>query len=84
MDNRTLEQVQRLVDHLTPLDQVRLLAYLTSRIARIVESLYPAPSISAPSNTAAWQEFFRIGDALAANDNPESQTLTAAVLMMRR
>lgn len=32
----------------------------------------------------AWQELFRIGDALASEDAPGSQTLTAAVLAMRR
>lgn len=84
MENTTLDQVQRLVDHLTPLDQVRLLAYLTPRIARSVASVYPAMSTSAPSNAAAWKEFFRIGDMLAASDRPESQTLTTAVLTMRR
>ncbi len=84
MNNSTLEQVQRLADHLTPLDQVRLLAYLTSRIARIVESVYPAMSTTDPNDTMAWQEFFQIGDELAASDTLESQTLTAAVLMMRR
>jgi hypothetical protein len=84
MGNTTLDQVQRLVDHLTPLDQVRLLAYLTPRIARIVASMYPATPTSTPSNAAAWKEFFRIGDALAASDRPDSQTLTTAVLTMRR
>ncbi len=32
----------------------------------------------------AWRELFRIGDALAAEDPPGSQTLTATVLAMRR
>ncbi len=32
----------------------------------------------------AWQELFRVGDALASEDPPRSQTLTAAVLAMRR
>lgn len=32
----------------------------------------------------AWEDFFRLGDALAANDSQESGTLTAAVLAMRR
>ena len=46
---------------------------------------------SAQSRTAsgsaemdAWQELFRVGDALAAEEPPGSQTLTAAVLAMRR
>ena len=29
--------------------------------------------------TAAWDEFFRPGDALAASDTPTAETLTAAV-----
>jgi hypothetical protein len=84
MADSTLDQVQRLVDRLTPLDQVRLLTYLTSRVARVMESIYPAMSISTSENTASWQEFFRLGDALTTNDTAESPTLTAAVLKMRR
>ena len=82
MENTTLDQVQRLVDHLTPLDQVRLLAYLTPRIAQNMTSMYL--STPAPSNTSAWKEFFRVGDMLATSDKPDSQTLTTAILMMRR
>jgi hypothetical protein len=36
------------------------------------------------SEGTAWQELLRVGDALAAEDPPESPTLTAAVLAMRR
>lgn len=32
----------------------------------------------------AWQQFFRIGDALADGDTEDAGTLTAAVLSMRR
>ena len=32
----------------------------------------------------AWSEFFRAGDALAAGDAVSSESLTAAVLAMRR
>jgi hypothetical protein len=84
MNNTTLEQVQQLVDHLTPLDQVRLLTYLTPRIAQLVESVYPATPNLTPNNGMACKAFFQIGDELTASDTPESQTLTAAVLMMRR
>jgi hypothetical protein len=84
MENTTLDQVQRLVDDLTPLDQVRLLAYLTPRIAQSVTSMYLSTSAPTSSDTTGWKEFFRIGDMLAANDKPETQTLTTAVLMMRR
>lgn len=84
MVNDTLTQAQRLIDRLTPLDQVRLLTYLTSRIARLVETMPPAPPPSMTSNAAAWQEFFRLGDALAATDTSKAPTLTETILSMRR
>jgi hypothetical protein len=82
--NNILNQVQRLVDQLTPLDQLHLLEYLISRIARIVVSSQSTPSVLTRSIKDAWQEFFRIGDELAASDTPERSTLTATVLAMRR
>jgi hypothetical protein len=80
----TLEQVQRLVDRLTLLEQVRLLAYLTPRITRNMESIYPTAALPASKESNAWKEFFRIGDIVAATDTPESETLTAAITAMRR
>ncbi len=44
----------------------------------------PSDSRSGPAEADAWQELFRVGDVLAAEDPPGSQTLTAAVLAMRR
>ncbi len=84
MVDTTLDQVQQLVDQLTPLDQVRLLEYLAPRIARaLAASHVPTP---APTGTSidAWAEFFRVGDALAASDPGTGDTLTASVLAMRR
>jgi len=84
MADSALNQVQHLVNQLTPLDQARLLAYLAPRIAHIVESMHHAALVSPLSATEAWKEFFRIGDAISNSDTPESETLTAAVLAMRR
>jgi hypothetical protein len=84
MTDSTLNEVRRLIDQLTPLDQARLLAYLAPRVAHIVESIQHAAPVSPLDTADAWKEFFRIGDALAVNDTPESETLTAAVLAMRR
>lgn len=84
MTTTTLEQVQRLVDRLTPLEQARLLEYLTPRIVQAVADIQPDQSTLNPEYTAAWQEFFRAGDALAATDKPDLATLTAAVINMRR
>lgn len=80
----TLEQVEQLVDKLTPLEQVRLLEYLTPRITRALAAATASQFLTAPPAPDPWQEFFRIGDALAATDNPQMDTLTATVLAMRR
>lgn len=82
MPDSTLDQAQRLVDQLSPTDQVRLLAYLASRLAQVI----PAPSLapSSPEAATAWEAFFQLGEELAATDTSECETLTTAVLAMRR
>jgi hypothetical protein len=83
MAENTLNQVQRLVEQLSPHDQVRLLASLALRMAHLLTSV-PHPASVTPQGAAeAWEAFFSIGDALAASDTPASETLTAAVLAMR-
>ncbi len=84
MAGSTLDQVQRLVDQLTPLDQVRLLEYLAPRIGRVVAIRSPTGPASTLNRAEAWEEFFRLGDALAARDPDVGNTLTEAVLAMRR
>jgi hypothetical protein len=41
MAESTLAQAQQLVDQLTPHDQVRLLAYLTTRLAQVITAPHP-------------------------------------------
>ena len=84
MSTASLTEVQRLVDRLTPLDQVRLLEYLTPRIARVVAAMQRTPAIKVSSPADAWQAFFQIGDALAEDDQANTPTLTQTVMMMRR
>jgi hypothetical protein len=72
------------VDQLTPHDQVRLLAYLTTRLAQVVTALPSTPGRAAPEPAGVWETFFQLGEMLAATDTPERETLTAAVLAMRR
>jgi hypothetical protein len=84
MTTTTLEQVQRLVDQLTPLEQVRLLEYLTPRLVHAVANARAPQSAARPAHADAWQEFFRIGDALAATDKPGMNTMTTTLLAMRR
>ena len=85
MTTATLEQAQRLVDKLSPLEQVHLLEYLTPRIVRTVAVRQASARAENDATLAdAWQAFFRIGDGLAASDRPEMPTLTQAVQLMRR
>jgi hypothetical protein len=83
MADSTLAQAQRLVDQLTPHDQVRLLAYLTTRLPQVVAALQPTEGGTPPETSDVWETFFQLGEMLAATDAPERETLTAAVLAMR-
>ena len=84
MAESPLTQAQQLVDQLTPHDQVRLLAYLTTRLAQVVSALPPTPGATPSEPSDVWETFFQLGEMLAATDTPERETLTAAVLAMRR
>jgi len=53
-------------------------------MAQVVTSTSSPAAVTSPGTAAAWEEFFRLGDALAASDTPGAETLTAAVLAMRR
>ncbi|MEW6349750.1 MAG: hypothetical protein AB1646_11860 [Thermodesulfobacteriota bacterium] len=84
MGESTLSQVQRLVEELSPHEQAHLLASLALRMAQTVTTASHPSSVISPEPAEAWKEFFRLGDALAAGDMPESESLTSAVLEMRR
>ena len=84
MAESTLNQVQRLVEQLSPHEQAHLLASLALRMAQVVTSTSSLAAVTPRETAEAWEEFFRLGDALAASDTPAAETLTAAVLAMRR
>ena len=84
MAESTLYQVQRLVEQLSPSEQAHLLASLALRMAQVVTSTSSPAAVTPPEPAEAWEEFFRLGDALATSDTPGAETLTAAVLAMRR
>ncbi len=49
MTTRPLEEVQRLVDELSPLDQARLLEHLSLKITQVIAATKTSPS--APSRS---------------------------------
>lgn len=57
---------------------------LFDRLLRRLRDSGKLPPESGRGEADAWRELFRLGDALATEDPPGSQTLTAAVLAMRR
>lgn len=84
MLNPAYLQAQHLIETLSPSDQARLLTYLSCRLTQML-SAQPVEVASTPAAPGmAWQEFFRAGDNLMRTDRPESETLTAAILAMRR
>jgi hypothetical protein len=83
MASATLDQVQQLVDQLSPLEQAKLLEYLTPRIARALTQQAPTSATNV-QHQDAWAELFRIGDTIAASGTTDVPTLTSAVLSMRR
>ena len=83
MSTTTFHQVQHLIDQLTPLEQVRLLEYLTPRIVQAVETIQPV-AIQGKTLSETWQAFFLLGDELAKSDKPTTLTLTQTVQEMRR
>jgi hypothetical protein len=84
MAESTLDQVQRLAEQLSPHDQARLVAALALRMAEVMTAIPPSGAVTPPESVEAWEKFLRLGDALSASDTPESETLTGAVLAMRR
>ena len=84
MGEITLDKVRSMADHLSPCDQARLLAHLSGRIAHVVASLSSTAPPPSASTAEAWKEFFGLGEALAASDIAQGETLTATLLAMRR
>lgn len=84
MAESTLNQVQRLVEELSPHEQAHLLASLALRMAQAVTSPSHPAAVTSPEPGEAWEEFFRLGEALAHSETSAAETLTATVLAMRR
>ena len=84
MSTVTLSQIERLIDQLSPLEQVRLLEYLMPRIRNTVASLQPPSATSEEGLTDEWNMLFCIGDNIANLPVYGDETMTQSVASMRR
>lgn len=84
MTTHQFDQVQRLVDELSPLEQAQLLEHLALKVGQVIAANQDRPAAVLADYEQAWKEFFRLGDALVADDTPGTATLTQALLSMRR
>ena len=57
---------------------------LVDQLLRRLRQSEQIPSEAARGEGHAWRELLRVGDALAAEDPPGAETLTASLLAMRR
>ncbi len=81
---KTLEQIQHLVERLDDLERERLLDSLTVWIDRATAAAPHREGEEPVAANDAWEDLFELGDALAEADRPAAETLTSAVLRMRR
>jgi methylphosphotriester-DNA--protein-cysteine methyltransferase len=84
MPTATLEQIRPLIDQLSLRDQARLLEYLTPRVTRAVVTVQQEETRAAGILPQEWRELFRIGDAIAQLETPQSEMMTTAVTTSRR
>ena len=81
----TLLEAQLLVDQLTPVEQVRLLEYITPKIVRAINDQSAKETATSHGDyDAAWQTFFEYGDSLRLSDVSSDTTVTELVSQMRR
>ncbi len=80
-----LAQAQQLVNRLSLLDQARLMEYLSFRIeATIVSTSSSSSMVKNVEQDDPWEEFFKAGDVLMSNAPERMETMTSALLAMRR
>lgn len=82
MSAKTLGEIQASIERLDLADQVRLLEYLTPKIASAV--LAPSSGVDPRDRDAAWRRFRAVGERLAATSLPGAPSLTDSVSRMRR
>lgn len=84
MAEALLAQAQQLINRLSLVDQARLMEYLSSRMEAAILSISSPSTMKSVDQDDPWQVFFKAGDALGNNNPERSETMTSALLAMRR
>ena len=84
MAEALLAQAQQLINHLSLVDQARLMEYLSSRMEAAILSIASPATMKSVDQDDPWKEFFKAGDALGSNTPERSGTMTSALLATRR
>jgi hypothetical protein len=82
MSVRTLDDIEASIEHLDLQDQIRLLQYLTPKIAEAV--LISKPKSGMSDAQGAWRRYRALGDRLSDTSTAEAANLTNAVSQLRR
>ena len=77
-------EAQKAADRLEPIEQVRLLEYITQQVERFLGSLASTTKDAVNRNASSWSAFFEAGDRLLADDASNDCSLTQTLLSMRR
>jgi hypothetical protein len=84
MAEALLTQAQQLINHLSLLDQARLMEYLSSRMEAAILSISSPSMMKGVEQDDPWRAFFKVGDELVSNNPERSETMTSALFAMRR
>jgi|GEM_PF-1149699 len=84
MTTATLTQVQEQVDQLSPVEQIRLLDYISSRILKAVTSIQISSVPKERNVPIEWEELFQVGRYIASLPSHGEETMTQSVTTMRR
>lgn len=79
MSAKTVSEIEASIAQLDLSDQLRVLQFLTPKIAGAVLNARPSPPAADP-----WRQFQAVGAQLAATSLPGAASLTTAVSQMRR
>jgi hypothetical protein len=82
--NTSLLEAKQAAERLEPIEQVRLLEYITQQVERFLDSLDATTKGDSVHTDKSWSAFFEAGDRLFTDDSSSNRSLTETLISMRR